>query len=471
MNAVQRPVEHARHRPGHIALWTTLDGAVTFGDLFQQAARIQRALREQGIRPGDSVLVAVSPSAALFAAVLAVAGLGACTVLVEPWMPAKRIEHVLSLVAPKLFLSSLTGWLWGIRVPAVRRIGASISPRAAMRVSSPDPFHVEELGPDSRAIVTFSSGTSAVPKGVVRTHGYLRELQGLLERGEDASLMGPDLTVFANVVLFHLATGRGSILVPSSWSTPALRHIADLPAHLQPHSLACGPAFLRRLLEVPGFASLRSVCVGGALTDCWILERALGRWRDARWTHIYGGTEAEPVALADARSAVALSRARGYFQTLFLGMPIPEVRTRVEPDGLWVSGPNVCGEYVGSPADNEGMKRRDAAGRVWHFMGDRVEADATGWWYAGRSFQRPDDFQLEQSVYAFLQSSACFVGRTTEGDAYLVGEGVARRAGDIRRRFPDIAGVIEARIVRDRRHRARLDRAATLGKGAPWLAG
>jgi acyl-CoA synthetase (AMP-forming)/AMP-acid ligase II len=471
MNAVQRAAEHARHRSSRLALRTTSDGAVTFGELFQQAARIQRALRAQGIHPGDSVLVAVSPSAALFAAVLAVAGLGACTVLVEPWMPARRIEHVVSLVTPKLFLANLTGRLWGIRMPAVRRIRTSISPRAAMRVSSPDPFHVEELAPDSRAIVTFSSGTSGVPKGVVRTHGYLRELQGLLERGEDASLTGPDLTVFANVVLFHLATGRGSILVPSSWSPRELGHIADLPRDLQPHSLACGPAFLRRLLEVPGFASLRSMCVGGALTDCWILERALGRWPDARWTHIYGGTEAEPVALADARCAVALSRARGYFQTIFLGMPIPEVRTRVEPDGLWVTGPNVCGEYVGSPTDNERMKHRDAAGGVWHFMGDRVEADAAGWWYAGRSFQRLDDFRLEQSVYAFLQSSACFVHRTVEGDAYLVGEGIGRRAGDIRRRFPDLVGVIEASIVRDRRHRARVDRAATLGKEAPWLAG
>jgi len=471
MNAVQRAVDHARHRPSHIALWTTSDGAVTFGDLFQQAARIQRALRKQAIRPGDSVLLAVTPSAALFAAVLAVAGLGACTVLVEPWMPARRIEHVVSLVAPKLFLASLTGRLWGIRVPAVRRIRAAISPRAAMRVSCPDPFHVEELAPDARAIVTFSSGTSGVPKGVIRTHGYLRTLQGLLERGEDASLTGPDLTVFTNLVLFHLATGRGSILVPSTWSTRELRRIADLPRELQPHSLACGPAFLRRLLEAPGLLSLRSVCVGGALTDCWIVERALDRWPDAQWTHIYGGTEAEPVALADARSAVALSRGRGYFQMLFLGMPIPEVRTRVEPDGLWVTGPNISGEYVGSPADNERTKRRDAVGSIWHFMGDRVEADAAGWWYAGRSFQRPDDFWLEQSVYAFLESSACFVHRTGEGDAYLVGEGVGRRAADIRRRFPGIAGAVEASIVRDRRHRARVDRAATLGQEAPWLAG
>jgi len=471
VNIVDRSVAHAKERPQRLALWTSQDGAVSFADLFERAARTQRLFRDKGLGPGDHALVAAPPSAALFAAVLAIGGLGACAVLVEPWMPVEKIDHVVRMVAPRVFFASSFGQLWGMRVPAIRRVPHWVSPRAAARTTAAGAFHVEDVAPDARAAIAFSSGTTGAPRGVVRSHSYLRNLQSLLERGETAEISGPDLTVFANVVLFHLSTGRGSVWVPPRWSLRDLRRIADLPADLQPQSLACGPAFLLRLLGVSGFTSLRSVCVGGALTDCWILEQALARWPDARWTHLYGGTEAEPVAVADARIAVAASRARGHFQTLFLGRPIPEVRAAFPPEGLWVAGPNVCPEYLGAPAANGAAKRRDRAGMLWHFMGDRVEADATGWWYAGRSFQRPHDFRLEQAVYASLQSSACFVHRAGNGEMYLIGEGVGCRAVEIRRRFPDLAGVVEARIVRDRRHRARIDREATLDRGAPWLAG
>jgi acyl-CoA synthetase (AMP-forming)/AMP-acid ligase II len=471
VNSVERAFAHAKARPRRIALWTAEDGAVRFADLFQLAARTQRLFREKGLGPGDHVLLAAPPSAALFAAVLGIGGLGACAVLVEPWMPVAAIDHIVRLVAPKAFFASSFGRLWGLRVPAIRRVPNWVGPRAAARTGAPGAFQVEDLAPDARAVIAFSSGTSGAPKGVVRTHGYLSDLQSLLERGEAPGLGGPDLTVFANVVLFHLSTGRGSVWVPPRWSLRALRRIADLPAGLQPQSLACGPAFLMRLLKVPGFTSLRSVCVGGALTDRWILEHAMARWPEARWTHLYGGTEAEPVALADARAAVAESRARGHFQTLFLGAPIPEIQACFKPEGLWVAGPNVCPEYLGATPENGQVKRRDPAGVLWHFMGDRVQADAAGWWYAGRAFQGPEEFELEQEAYAFLRSSACFVYRARDGHAYLVGEKIERRAAAIRQRFRDIAGVVEATIVRDRRHRARIDRAATLRKGAPWLAG
>ena len=471
MNCVDRAFGHAKERPRRTALWTVTDRAVSFADLFERAARTQKLFYEKGLRPGDHVLLAASPSATLFAAVLAIGGLGACGMLVEPWMSVQKIDHVLRLVAPKVFFADALGQLWGLRVPSIRRVPSWVGPRDAVRTSTPGPFWVEDVGPDAPASIAFSSGTSGVPKGTVRTHRYLRDLQALLGRGETSDLTGPDLTVFANVVLFHLGTGRGSLWVPPRWSSRDLRRLAELPAELQPHSLACGPGFLRKLLEVPGFAALRSVCVGGALTDCWILERALARWAEARWTHIYGGTEAEPVAVADARAAVAASRARGYFQTLFLGAPIPEVRTRREPEGLWVSGPNVCPEYVGATAETRQVKRRDAAGVLWHFMGDRVEADAAGWWYGGRSSQRPKEFRLEQTLYAYLQSSACFIHGARDGAIYLVGENIARRAAEIRRKFPEVAGVVETRIARDRRHRARIDRAATLRREALWLAG
>jgi acyl-CoA synthetase (AMP-forming)/AMP-acid ligase II len=398
--------------------------------------------------------------------------MGACAVLVEPWMPVARIDHVVRLVSPRLFLAGTLGRLWGLRVPAVRRIPWWIGGRAIARETSAPPFEVTEASAETPASIAFSSGTTGAPKGVVRTHGYLWNLHALLERGEDSSrAAGPDLSVFANVAFFHLGTGRGAVCVPPRWSARNLRKVAAAVAALGAETVSAGPAFLMRLLRTPGFERLRSFYVGGALTDCWILEEGFRRWPEAKWTHIYGGTEAEPVALSDARDAVARSRARGRFQTLFLGAPIPEIRADLTPDAAWVAGPNVCGEYLGAPDETRRHKRRDAAGVLWHDMGDRVVADADGWWYGGRSAQRREDFEREQDIYAQLGSSASFVQRDGEGRPWLAGEGVRAREADLRARHPDLAGVVELRIRRDRRHRARIDRAASLGEGAPWLAG
>ncbi len=140
---------------------------------------------------------------------------------------------------------------------------------------------------------------------------------------------------------------------------------------------------------------------------------------------------------------------------------------------MWVTGPHVCPRYLGDVEENRSQKREDARGRIWHFMGDRVripDAGDGGWWYSGRSSQRLEDFELEQRVYAKLRSSKAFVHRLANGDPVLIGEGV----GELDFSDPELAEItrsVELKIRRDRRHRARIDRAGTLARGQRWLRG
>ena len=456
-----------------MALWTADHGALSYRELFELAARAQRCFRRLRLRTGDHALLLLPPGPTLFAATLALAGMGVTAVLVEPWMPVARIDRAIELVRPRLFLAGLLGKLWGLRVPAIRRIPHWVSERDIRRADGGQ-FVLEDLPPETAASVAFSSGTTGQPKGIVRRHGYLWDLHDILAADEKVhGYTGPDVAVFANLVLLHLSTGRGSLWVPPRWSRRDLLRVSAAGSELRPETMSCGPAFLARLLGESGVRldSLRSVYVGGALTDCALFESAFQRWPGVRFTQVYGGTEAEPVALGDARKAVAASRERGLHQALSLGAPIPEIEANIEPDTVWVSGPNVCGEYLGAPGETAAHKRRDSDGRLWHDMGDRILADQAGWWYQGRSHQPRADFQLEQDIYRELGSSAAFVHRRRNGELWLLGEKLAARAAKLRAGFPHLAGVAELTIVRDRRHRARIDRAASLKNGAPWLAG
>ncbi|MBC7690771.1 MAG: acyl--CoA ligase [Methylotenera sp.] len=477
MNCAIRFVEQAQLHPDRLALWTEKHGVTSFAEIHALATRAQAMLRDCGVGPGTPVVIAELPGPALFATLLALLSLGAPILFVEPWLPIERIEHVILTMKPQVFFTGLVGKLWGLRVPAIRKIPHWKTAGDLLKYPAAKVLSLESVEPTSPAVIAFSSGTTGKPKGSVRTQGYLWEMHEILVRyGETHGLQTPDLALFPNVALFQLGTGRGALLVPGRWhrNPKHLMKLASLPKALQPQSVTCGPGFLRQLLRVPGFESLRTFHVGGALTDRWIFEGAFSRWKDAEFTHIYGGSEAEPVALSDARTAVAKSAEKGLFQTLYLGRPVDIIQADLQPDTVWVSGPNVSPEYLGDPKENIGIKRRDETGRLWHAMGDRVIAEPGSlsmsgsggdWWYAGRQFQKPEEFALEQKIYSRLQNSAAFIKPLSDGTYALLGEPVLKHAPALRKEFPELSRIEFTRITRDRRHHARVDRKASLPKG------
>lgn len=472
MNCIELFLQHANEDPHKPAIWMPDGSLTTYGELKQYAANMQGLCSKLHLQRGDGVLIFDWPSPRLYSAIIGLLGLGCHVVLIEPWMPLPLINRAVSLVQPKLFLTHFLGRVWGLRSHAIRSIPHWSGMRTVCKKTTRHPLVSEAVSPDAAGIVTFTTGTSGHPKGVVRTHEFLveqhRALSHLLKL-EDYP--GTDLCVFANFALSNLASGRCSLLVPSSWDRAFFQRLQNLPRELQPSTLTSGPAFLKCVADMGSALPLRSVHIGGALTDCDLFEKGFSLWPEARWLHVYGSSEAEPVASAEARMAVSQSRQKGYFQTLYLGNPVPEIRSKVIDDTLWVSGPHVSTFYFGDEESNRLYKQRDDQGTVWHHMGDRVLISGDGWWYGGRGQQPAEEFALEQKLYTFLQTSACFVYGRKNGDLYLLGEKISERRKEILQKFPEIHDIIDIVIYRDKRHRARIDRQLSIRKGASWIVG
>lgn len=464
MNCVELFQQRVREHPSKCALHVLGGSSCTFSELFQLSASIQEELKKASLRQGDRVLVFDSLGPRLYAAVIALLGMGCSVLFVEPWMPLARINTLLKRVQPQAFLSSWTGKIWGFRSHAIRSIAKKISLSGLKARNLP--LEVVSVSEDLPGIITFSSGTTGEPKGVVRTHQTLvHQHQFLSEALNTDHLTEPDLCIFANFALSNLAAGRCSILMPAQWSLKSFRHLSKLPKSLIPISLTCGPAFLLELMRQSIFADLRHIHVGGALTDCWIFEEGFRRWPKAQWMHVYGSSEAEPVSICDARKAVRLSREAGDFQTLFVGNPIPQLKWKLEEQTAWIHGTHVCPFYLENEESNRKNKRMDQQGRIWHRMGDRIRETEEGWWYTGRSQQSLEAFQLEQSIYFTLQSSKSFLVPEKNGHYVLYGQDIYRRKEELYDAFPQLVDIQERKIRRDHRHRARIDREASMRQG------
>ncbi len=467
MNSIELFKKRAKENPNRLAIGDIKYGEWSFSELANLTALIQEKIIEYKITETDSIVLALAPSPQMYAAVSALLGLGVRIIFIEPWLELKKINQVIKDIKPKAFITSGIGKIWGGRSKEIRDIPHWIKLPSVNEAHAKKEFIIKDLKEDHHAFIVFSSGTTGQPKGVIRTHGYLKTMVKIFTQLEHENFDSPDLAVFPNVALFHLATGRGAIVVPHKWNEKNLKRLEVLCQKYSPETISTGPAFLKIILESTlhdRLKHLKRMVIGGALTDCWLMEKAIHEFPQTRVLHIYGGSEAEPIAYVEAKEALKQSQERGYFQVLCLGKPIPQINYKIINGILWVSGPNVSGEYIGDLSLNAGIKKRDEDGRLWHNMGDRIIERDGFLWIQGRANQDEDLFELEQKIYSFIGHSKLFIHENEKKEKILIGEITDLESHKINDAFPSIKAIEKQKIIRDRRHRSRIDRKASLPK-------
>jgi acyl-coenzyme A synthetase/AMP-(fatty) acid ligase len=450
---------------GESVAFATLDGkSCSFLELRERIGRVQTSLLKRKFKAGDAVLIATGPSIDLYAAVIAILGLGGSIVLVEPWMPVSRIAEVIRLVRPQVFISGPMGIFWGMRVKEIRDIPEWVRISQLLKEKS-DGLIVTEVDPKTPGIITFTSGTSGAPKGVVREQGYLLDQFTVLKNSlHTDKFSGSDLCIFANWTLLNLAQGKSTVFFPAKWSAKNFSLLEEAAVRYKIETLTAGPAFAAELLKMKPLPHLKDFHIGGALTPNKLFQQLFSHYPETQFVQLYGSSEVEPVCAVDARLSVQKSLEKNYFHALYLGDPIPEISFENKSEGMWVSGAHVCPFYLNNKRENELNKRKDADGKIWHFMGDRIHVDEEKkWWYQGRSQLPACDFQDEQRLYQLLGHDRAFLHR--EGERLLlIGEKVKGKKAELKTAFPLVSECHEVQIKKDIRHRARIDRKASTKK-------
>ena len=145
---------------------------LSYGDLRMRVERRAAELRRRGVGKGDRVVLFVPMGIPLYEILLAVFAIGAVAVFLDAWADPKRLDYAAELSEAKAFIAIPKAYLLLLKSRALRRIPVRCLPGFGLKRVAED-FASAECCPDDPALITFTTGSTGVPKAALRTCGFL----------------------------------------------------------------------------------------------------------------------------------------------------------------------------------------------------------------------------------------------------------------------------------------------------------
>ena len=359
----------------------------TYAQLQAQVDRIASVLvREQGLRPGQRVLLRGANSPMLAACFLAVFKAGGIAVGSMPLLRARELGTIVNKaqVTHALCDAALAEEL-ALAMPAcptlrhVLHYGGELEARAA---SQPAHFEAVDTGATDICLIAFTSGTTGVPKGTMHFHRDLMAACAcwpphvLRAQADDVFIGSPPLAFtfgLGGLLLFPLSIGASAVLIEKA--TPELL----LPAIAQHGATVCFTA--------P--TSYRAMAAHVAQHDLHTLRKCVS------------AGEALPAAtrqLWKERTGIEIIDGIGSTEMLHIFISADEAHARGGATGVPVPG------YRASVLDDEGREvPRGQVGRLavkgptgCKYLDDARQAQYVqgGWNLTGDAYKVDDDGQF-----------------------------------------------------------------------------
>jgi len=374
--------------PGRLALLELArDGSRrewSFGEVSDRAARLAGALEAHGIGRGDVVMTLIGNRPEWVLAMLACFRIGAVVLPCTEQLRAKDLELRVADARPSLILADERnlGELRGLPTPVLSVPDESLF---AHRPAAP-----VELGADEPCLITFTSGTSGEPRGVV--HGQ-RYLHGQRLQAEHWLAPPAGGLVWCTAASGWSKSARNVFIAPWLRGAAALLHDARFEAaerlellEREPVALLCMAPTEYRVIakraELRPLPSLRGMVAAGEALNPEVLRA----WREATGLEIrdgYGQTETGQLTGAPAAAGTRAGS---------MGPPLPGVSLEISERELTVDPRTVptfflgyLGRQVRRGEDGGWLIEDRRRGGIWR-TGDRVAADEDGWlFFEGRS--------------------------------------------------------------------------------------
>ena len=374
----------------------------TVGAIYEQGRRLASGLSAAGIGPGDVVGFQLPNWAEAAATFCAASVLGVVVVPIVPYYGSREVGFALGESRARAFvttdrfrrsdyvanLEAIRSSLPDLELIVMLSSAGNALPRDVAsydRLVASDPFgEPAAVDPDQPAIIAYTSGTTADPKGVVHTHrSFLAEIRQLA-----AIQVAGGRPVLIGAPIGHAIGMLGGLLLPLYRGQAVhLADVWDAGAVLDAMSeadLTAGSGatvFLSSLLDHPRFTAAHAarmpwIGLGGAPVPLAVAERAQGLGIEV--SRVYGSSEHPSTTGSSPRDPRAKRNATD-------GRALAGVELRiVDEDGrnlftgvpgeIWSRGPDLCAGYT-----DEALTRDAFREDGWYASGDIGVLDADGY--------------------------------------------------------------------------------------------
>jgi acyl-CoA synthetase (AMP-forming)/AMP-acid ligase II len=387
----------------------------TYAQTLVRVRRLAAALAGLGIGRGDAIAVLDTNSHRYVEAYYAAATLGAVFVPVNYRAKVPELRHMLAAARVRTVLvgSRYAATLAGIaaELPSLRhKVGTDAPPPGGgatveeLIASAGGEGEERAIDEDDTTILMYTSGTTALPKGVMLTHhDFTTYVCGTVELADGS----PRGTALVCVPLYHIAgatavmttlfAGRKLVLMRQFDAAMWLRLVEE---ERVTHAFLV-PTMVKQLLDAPDFgrrdlSSLESLSYGGAAMPLSVLRRAIEMLPPTvGFVNAFGQTETTSTLTIlgpeDHRLTGGTTEVEAKLRRLTsIGRPLPDVELKIVGEGgsdlatgevgeIVVRTPRVMKGYAGDAAPS-GV---DAGG--WMHTRDMGWIDEAGYVFlAGR---------------------------------------------------------------------------------------
>jgi acetyl-CoA synthetase len=343
----------------------------TFGHVSDHSARLAQTLTNHGITSGDVVLTLIGNRPEWVFAMVACFRIGAVVLPCNEQLRAHDLRHRLDAALPKLILADERN------THELQRA----NPQCAVltipddRIYATEPAPAKELQPTDPCLITFTSGTTGEPKGIVHGQRYLPGQHLQSTHWLDAR---PGDLVWCTATTGWSKSARNAFIAPWINGAAALLHDArfdpaerlDVARREQVNVLCMAPTEYRVIAKrttIRPIESLRSLVAAGEALNPEVIktfEEATGlQIRDG-----YGQTETGQLT-ANPPDQPARPGS--------MGKPLPGVNLTAQDGELVLQDPRTDPTFFVAYLENNEPALDN---EPWH-TGDRVNQDDDGYLY------------------------------------------------------------------------------------------
>ena len=427
----------AKERPNAVAM-DFMGKSITYRELQKNIEACARSLRTVGIRPGDSVTIAMPNCPQGIYMFYAVNMVGAVASMVHPLSSEKELEFyinesesvlvvtldqfyhkieairqntglinvVIARIKDELSQPIKAGYMLteGRKIAKIPDDAPIIPWDDFMKIGRACSYNYKvHRGFDDPAVVLFSGGTTGVSKGIVLTNGNFNALGAqvvatnpMFRKGDKMLAAMPIFHGFGLGVCIHtmLFGGGRCILVPRF--TP--KSYAKLMVKKRCNFVAGVPTLYEALLRLPKMEKADLSCLKGVFSGGDSLSIELKKKLD-KWLYDHNSTiqVREGYGTTETVTACCLTPPHMHKEGS-IGLPFPDTYIKiVKPDTdeelpygeegeILLAGPTVMKEYLKHPEETANTLRKHADGLTWVYTGDLGTMDNEGFTYfRGRS--------------------------------------------------------------------------------------